>query len=120
MVEQNVKIKDATVEGLKDGKPILVEEAVVEGTADKIPQQSISPTTTEQQDITTAGQRRINLIWETTQAAVAIMVTIATIYAAIAGVKSDILSNAFTLIVAIYFVRMNHVKTGGIGGTDDR
>jgi hypothetical protein len=67
---------------------------------------------------TTEGQRRINLIWESTQAVIALSVTGAVIYAAIAGVQEEILSNAFTLVIAVYFVRMNHIKTGGVGGAD--
>lgn len=63
----------------------------------------------------TAGQRHINLIWEWTQAIIAVMVTLAMIYSAFMKVESQALSNAFTLIIAIYFVRMNHTKTGGVG-----
>lgn len=69
----------------------------------------------------TSGQRQVNLIWETTQAVIATSVTAAIIYSAtIMGEVSEILGNAFTLIIAIYFVRMNHTKIGGIGGTDTR
>lgn len=79
-----------------------------------------SPTTTAEQDLVTQGQRRINLIWEATQAVIAITVTGANIYAALAGKESILLGNAFTLIIAIYFVRQNHIKVGGVGGTDSR
>lgn len=79
---------------------------------------NIPPTTTAAEDLKTVGQRRINLIWESTQAVIAVLVTVAVIYAALIGKDSPILGNAFTLIIAIYFVRMNHVKTGGVGGTD--
>jgi hypothetical protein len=79
----------------------------------------LPPQTTAEQNLATHGQRRVNLIWESTQALIAIMVTAAVIYSALAGTNSEILGNAFTLIVAIYFVRMNHVKTGGVGGTDE-
>ncbi len=74
--------------------------------------------TTLEDDLRSLGQRRVNLIWETTQALVAVMVTGATIFAALKGRESIILSNAFTLIIALYFVRQNHTKVGGIGGTD--
>lgn len=76
---------------------------------------SLPPTTTSEQDTVTAGQRKINLIWEMTQAIIAIIVTLAVIYSAMTGKESSILSNAFTLIIAIYFVRMNHTKIGGVG-----
>lgn len=38
---------------------------------------SLTPTTTEQQDLTVAGQRKVNLIWEFTQASIAILVVVA-------------------------------------------
>lgn len=79
-----------------------------------------APTTTIEQNLATKGQRRINLIWEVTQAIIAASVTGAFIRAEFGGVNSEGLSNAFTLIIAVYFVRMNHVKIGGVGGTDTR
>jgi hypothetical protein len=74
---------------------------------------NLPPTTTEAQDKVTAGQRRINAIWEVTQAVVAIMITGAVIYCSIASVNAPILDNAFFLIVSMYFVRTNHTLTGG-------
>jgi hypothetical protein len=76
--------------------------------------------TTAEQDRKTAGQRNVNIIWELTQAFIAIGITAAEIYVSIMGKPSPSIDNAFTLIVAIYFVRMNHTKVGGIGGTDSR
>lgn len=80
------------------------------------PPLTLPPTTTEQEDFTTAGQRRINLIWEFTQATIAIMITSAVVYNAATGreITKD-LSNAFFLIVSMYFVRTNHSLIGGIG-----
>lgn len=75
----------------------------------------LSPTTTYQEDLTTAGQRRVNLIWEYTQAAVALTVTLAVIYSAITGIVSDTLTNAFFLIIGFYYSRTNHAAIGGIG-----
>lgn len=74
----------------------------------------------EAKTLKTSGQRKVNLIWEGTQAMIAIMITAAVIYVELIGKGSTILGNAFTLIIAIYFVRMNHIKTGGVGGTDSR
>ena len=76
---------------------------------------SISPTTTIQEDLTVAGQRRINLIWELTQALIASTITLAVIYCAVKSLKSDELINAFFLIVGFYFSRTNHTAIGGIG-----
>jgi cobalamin synthase len=77
------------------------------------------PTTTAADDRRTAGQRRVNIIWETTQAIIAVTVTAAVIYSALVGKESLLLGNAFTLIIAIYFVRMNHTKIGGVSREDE-
>lgn len=78
-------------------------------------QPSISPTTTAQQDLTTAGQRRINLIWEYTQGAVALIITLAIVFCAISRISSPELTNAFFLIIGFYFSRTNHAQIGGVG-----
>jgi len=86
----------------------------------------VAPTTTAQQDITTAGQRRINLIWEVTQAIIAIVVTVANMavatYQAIHTTPSGvvvqhptILSISFGTIIGFYFARTNHAAIGGTG-----
>lgn len=89
---------------------------------------SAPPTTTVQQDISHAGQRRINLIWEVTQAIIALGVIGATLfvdgYAAIHGNElNQIQSSALmqlnvmaALVTGFYFGRTNHQKQGGIGG----
>ena len=78
-------------------------------------QSPLSPTTTAQEDATTAGQRRINLIWELTQALIAIIVTLAMIGAAFATINSAELHAAFFLIIGFYFSRTNHSAIGGVG-----
>lgn len=82
----------------------------------------LAPKTTEQEDLTTAGQRRVNLIWETTQAVIAIVVVAANMGAAIysqiqgrPGEVSVILSSALFLVVGFYFSRTNHQAIGGMG-----
>lgn len=72
------------------------------------------PTTTAEEDTSTAGQRRINIMWESTQAVIAVMITGAIIYNSAHNIKSDVLVNAFFLIVSMYFVRTNHQLIGGI------
>lgn len=90
------------------------------------PPEVISPplpaTTTAQEDATVAGQRRINLIWEYTQAFIAITVVlsnmIAAVFNVIVGRDVDvpmILSSALFLIVGFYFSRTNHAAIGGTG-----
>lgn len=96
-----------------------------------MPSENAPSTTTGEEDRETAGlrnaqilktqgQRKVNLLWETVQGTIAIMISSAMIYADIAGIKADNLATAFTLIIAIYFVRMNHTKIGGVGGSDTR
>ena len=87
---------------------------------------TLTPTTTEAQDAaaeghrlaetkTTQGQRRINLIWETSQAAIALIITLSIAYCAINEISSQDLTNAFFLIVGFYFSRVNHQAIGGVG-----
>lgn len=86
----------------------------------KVPQVLPKPlpaTTTHQEDITKQGQRRINLIWESTQAVIAVSITWAIIYNAMKRVESPELNYAFFLIVAMYFVRTNHSLIGGVTNT---
>lgn len=102
-----------TVKATNKPKAIIKNKpALVEIVPPKI---SLPPTTTDQEDIVTAGQRRINLIWEITQAAVAVLITLATIYCAIKSIDARPLGNAFFLIVSMYFVRTNHKLIGGVG-----
>jgi hypothetical protein len=82
----------------------------------------LPPKTTEQEDITTAGQRRINLIWEVTQAAISIMVVGANMMVgAYDGLYQNhsefppVLSSALFLVIGFYFSRTNHAAIGGIG-----
>lgn len=81
----------------------------------KKPPLTMPPNTTEQEDITTAGQRRVNLIWEFTQAFVAIIVTIAMIVSEIMNVDSVAIRMSFSLIIGFYFSRTNHQAIGGVG-----
>lgn len=85
-------------------------------------QASVAPTTTEQQDITRASQRRVNLIWEVTQAIIAVLVVGANVFAALWNVTHGtiaepplILTSLGFVIVTSYFQRTNHTAVGGIG-----
>jgi hypothetical protein len=78
-------------------------------------EQSVAPTTTTQEDLVTAGQRRVNLIWEGTQSAIAVIITGAVIYSSVTKVLSQELTNAFFLIIGFYFSRTNHSAIGGTG-----
>lgn len=80
------------------------------------------PTTTAEENRHTAGQRRVNLTWEFTQAIIAIGVSGATLYVAAQLALKDtgetaaflLLSNAFFLVVGFYFGRTNHQRVGGV------
>lgn len=73
-------------------------------------------TTTTQEDLVTAGQRRINLIWEATQAFIAVVVVLSSIAVSVRGAEiPQTLSNALFLIVGFYFSRTNHAAIGGVG-----
>lgn len=85
-----------------------------------IEERPLPPKTTLQQDLTRAGQRRINFVWEFTQAGVAIIITLAVIYCAIIKVSSPELTNSFFLIIGFYFSRTNHQAIGGTGEKDNR
>jgi len=81
-----------------------------------------APTTTLEEDRHALGQRHINLIWELTQALIALTVTSATLYvSAVLAVRGDggqaaflLLSNAFFLVIGFYFGRTNHTRAGGV------
>jgi hypothetical protein len=91
------------------------------------PQPPLSPRTTAQEDLTHAGQRRINLLWEATQSVIAVSMVLASIIVSVAQglekvgaglappVFPPILSNALFLIVGFYFSRTNHAAIGGVG-----
>lgn len=87
----------------------------------EVSEQSIPPNTTVQEDLTTAGQRRINIIWEVTQSVIACSVVLSCmivgVYQALhnEGIFPATLSNAFFLIVGFYFSRTNHAAIGGVG-----
>jgi len=93
--------------------------------------QPLAPDTTAQQDMTTAGQRAINLLWEKTQAKIAVWVVFFTIF--INGVVSitlilvqkdmtagqaiglSFLNMICGIVISFYFSRTNHAAIGGIG-----
>ena len=83
---------------------------------------SLPPDTTAEADLTTAGQRRVNLIWEYTQAFIAICVVVSTMTSGVVIALSGkdiqvptILSVAFGTVVGFYFSRTNHAAIGGVG-----
>jgi len=90
----------------------------------------LPPSTTDEQDRVTAGQRAINLIWETTQMRIALSVIWgALMVSALLAVFGKWLGTAdmqlaaivflfgvANLVTGFYFGRTNHQRSGGIGG----
>jgi hypothetical protein len=97
-------------------------------------QRNISPTTTSEQDLVTLGQRNINLMWETTQRYIAVIVVTTTVGTAAVKALFDMVHNAGTvtagpafiflvgaanLVVGFYFGRTNHTRPNvNIGAQD--
>lgn len=84
-------------------------------TGRRITDHIVPPTTTAEQDRTTRSQRRINLIWEVTQAFVTASITLAEIYTQLHKIDSAMLNAAFFAVISTYLARTNHTKVGGIG-----
>lgn len=74
----------------------------------------LAPTTTAADDKVTEGQRKINLIWESSQSIISVAITAAVIYCQIYSINSETLNNAFFFVVATYLQRTNHVRKGGV------
>lgn len=87
------------------------------------PSLSLPPTTTEQEDIVTLGQRKVNLIWEFTQAFIAVVVILTNMSAGLVFVMQgkdvsnypSVLSSSLFLVIGFYFSRTNHSAIGGVG-----
>lgn len=96
---------------------------------------TLSPTTTEEEDTVTAGQRKISEIWEKTQSWIALMVVSAGVLINSVIVTAVIFFNRETsvtqlalisislqfinltcgIVIGFYFSRTNHAAKGGVG-----
>jgi len=131
---------------MSDPTPVTIEGPVpipvtIEGGASPSPggrpdlrvqRQSEDPSmpakTTFQQDLTMAGQRVINVKWESTQQIIAIAVTLFVLmvcsFVIVAGREMlaqaafIFMTNLAFLVIGTYFQRTNHTKTGGVGAND--
>lgn len=77
-------------------------------------------TTTLEEDRKTAGQRAVNRQWEFWQGVLALMVVGGFVYTSVKGTESPALAGLASAVITHYYVRTNHTKIGGIGGTDSR
>lgn len=87
---------------------------------------SSPPTTSAEQDRHSLGQRRVNLIWEGTQALIALSVIGATLgvdasVAVYGSGATEVQSSALmqlnvmaALVTGFYFGRTNHQRVGGV------
>lgn len=106
--------------------PATVVPPAIRPSPAQVGDKNIAPTTTAAEDDIKVGQRRVNLIWEATQALVALIVTSSTLYVAgrLAVTEGGnhaaflLLSNVFFMVVSTYFARTNHTRTGGVGKDD--
>ena len=84
---------------------------------------TLPPTTTHQENVTLSGQRRVNIIWEATQAVIALVVVVANmappLISAFTGKDArnvpESVTNTLFLVVGFYFSRTNHSSVGGVG-----
>ncbi len=100
-----------------------------DGLSRRLIEERAAPNTTAEQDRKSASQRRINLIWEYTQAIIAgaVIGTTLLVDARVAlwtGMNASEYSSAAmmqlnvmaALVTGFYFGRTNHQRTGGVGG----
>lgn len=115
-----------------DKIPVVEAPATVVAPGPEPPRiiQSLSPSTTAEEDKKSAGQRQINLIWESTQMKIALSVIWSSlIVAAVLSVMGKWLGTAdmqlaaivflfgvANLVTGFYFGRTNHQRSGGVGG----
>lgn len=92
---------------------------------------SLPAQTTYQQDLTKAGQRQVNLIWESTQGKIALYVIVGTMginamvllislllnkdLTAAQALALGFVNSLATGVVSFYFSRTNHTQIGGVG-----
>lgn len=96
---------------------------------------TLSPRTTEQDDLVTEGQRRINLIWETTQSRIAIFVVgsgilvnsilvgsiiffnreVSVTQLSLISISLQFINLTVGIVIGFYFSRINHQAIGGVG-----
>jgi len=87
------------------------------------PDPSKGPDNRIERALVTQGQRKVNLIWEFTQAAIALILVIGTVAAALrvsfygkpGDEIPDILLVLVGTVVGAYFQRTNHMNIGGTG-----
>lgn len=97
--------------------------------------ETLPPETTHQEDMVTAGQRAVNLLWETTQARIALVVIFVGMFVnaslicvlvisnkdisvnrlAVISIALQFINLTAGIIIGFYFSRTNHTNIGGVG-----
>lgn len=114
IVQASVPAQEVVLTPPAKARPVQVQQ---DQTADP----SLQARTTFQEDLTTAGQRRVNLIWEYTQAVIALLVVVATMLCGVVAMIYEtkqiptIIGVAFGMVTGFYFSRTNHAAIGGVG-----
>lgn len=114
-------------------QPLREEQIPAISASTTLAHASLPATTTAEQQISYAGQRFINRIWESMQAFIAGLVVVSGLYVSIrlsllylipeateqqqtvAYAAFIVISNLVSNIVGFYFGRTNHQRTGGTG-----
>lgn len=99
------------------------------------PGATLPPETTEEENTVTAGQRKVNIMWETTQARIALFTVITNlglnailcVVVVMFGIEVSVTQMALVtlclqpvslttgIVIGFYFSRTNHVNIGGTG-----
>lgn len=117
--------------------PVIIQSVVAPPRPDVIKGEgdTLAPTTTEQDDLVTEAQRNINLIWETTQSKIALIVVgggivvngflvvavalwdidISVVQLSVVTICLQFINLTVGVVIGFYFSRMNHANRGGVG-----
>lgn len=132
MVEESIHIKSEEIANaqVKEDPSVLAKIEVKQGpvalvsVADGLTK---APTTTSEEDLHSKSQRKINLIWETTQGVVAVIVTLTACAISVILIfrnehssSLQLISSMVFMILGFYYGRSNHTNVGGVKlGTRD-
>lgn len=81
--------------------------------------ENMASKTTVEEDLKTAGQRKINNVWEYTQAMIAMAIVLTTCFGVIANGKDTSFFSpqwwtVLGLVIGFYFGRTNHARVGDV------
>lgn len=104
-----------------DTEPVLAAPKPAIPTVPALVLPPLAPLTEPQQqesDRGSAGQRRVNLLWESTQATMTVLIVAANVAAVFLDTVSKeaqlTLTNAMFVVLGFYYGRTNHQKIGGV------